>query len=89
MEKYEIFFKNNILLGVLFINNGLYKYIPEEKNTEKISEEVSLTNEMLTGTDWVEPIPFFKNRIENAKRFSLEDDIRTQKDCFRMVKVSE
>lgn len=88
MEKYEIFYRD-ILIGVLLINQeGLYKYTPNA-NTEKVKAEISVINEMLTGTDWVEPIPFFKNRIDAAKRFSLEDDISTKKDQFRFKKVSE
>lgn len=89
MKKYEIFYRD-ILIGVLLINQeGLYKYTPNIANTEKVKAEISVITEMLTGTDWVEPIPFFKNRIDAAKRFSLEDDISTQKDLFRFKKVSE
>lgn len=87
--KYEIFYKD-ILVGVLLINQeGLYKYTPDSANTEKVKAKVSLISEMLTGTDWCEPIPYFKNRIEAAKRFSLEDDISTQKDLIVFKKVSE
>lgn len=85
-KKYEIFYRN-ILIGILYINpEGLYKYVPDIANTEKVKAEISIIKEMLTGTEWVEPIPFFKNRIEAAKRFSLEDDISTQKDLFRFKK---
>lgn len=87
MMRYEIIYKD-LLLGVLLINSsGLYKYTPNSANTEKAMAEISLGSELTQPTDWREPIPFFSNRIENAKRFSLEDDIRTQKDFLRMVRT--
>jgi len=83
--KYNIFYKE-ILIGVLEINEkGKYRYTPNVEGVDKVKNEISLIHEMLEASDWKEPIPFFKNRIDNAKRFSHENDITTHKDYFRML----
>ncbi len=85
MEKYSIFYKQT-QIGVLEINEkGLYKYTPELNVLEKVKKETSLTHEMLESSGWRKPIPFFKNRIENAKRFS-NMEIGYHTDNFRMIK---
>ena len=83
---YTIFYKET-KIGVLEINeNGEHRYTPDIKGVESVKNEVMLMHDMLEKTDWREPIPFFKNRIENAKRFSNESEITSHTDCFRMVK---
>ena len=87
--KYKILYKET-LIGVLEINEkNQYKYTPDFDGVEKVNKEVSLIHEMLEGSDWRDPIPFFKNRIDNAKRFSKENYISSQTDSFRMVKENE
>lgn len=88
MEKYEIFY-NDIKIGVLEINEKeQYKYTPVTEGVEKVKDDISLIHEMLEESEWREPIPFFKNRIENAKRFGKEKDISTHTDNFRMVRLN-
>lgn len=84
MIKYIIFYKE-IQIGILEINeNDQYKYTPDSKGLESVKNEVSLIHEMTEASDWRNPIPFFKNRIDNAKRFNREKDITTHTDWFRM-----
>lgn len=86
--KYQIFYKET-LIGVLEINEkGQYRYTPDVEAVESLKNEVPLTREMIEKSDWREPIPFFKERIENGSRFNL-DVIRYHTDLFKMVKVSE
>ena len=42
---------------------------------------------MTKNSRWIKPIPFFKNKIDNAKRFGREDNIGSFTDPFRLVKV--
>ena len=86
--KYFIFYKE-MRIGILEINEntGLYKYTKEEDAAEKIKDIVSLPVEMTENTDWVDPIPVFKNKIDNAKRFGRDDNIGSFIDPFRMVKA--
>ena len=42
---------------------------------------------MQVESDWREPIPFFKNRIENTKRFSDGKIINYHTDPFKMICV--
>ena len=84
MIKYIIFYKE-IQIGILEINEkNQYKYTPDDKGIETIKNEVPLIHEITEVSDWREPIPFFKNRIDNAKRFNREKDITTHTDWFRM-----
>lgn len=86
MKKYNILYKD-ILIGILEINEQeQHRYTPDAENVEKVKKMVPLIHEMTEKTDWRDPIPFFKNRIDNSKRFSQEDDIRSHTDFFRMIK---
>lgn len=85
--KYNVFYKD-IKIGVLEINEkGQHKYTPDETGIQKVKESISIFYEILVQTDWREPIPFFENRIRDAKRFSQENDISNQTDSFRMIKI--
>ena len=85
--KYEIYFKNT-LIGVLEVNiDGQHKYTPNKEGVEIAQTGVSLSHEMQVESDWREPIPFFKNRIENAKRFSDGKIIGYHTDSFKMIHV--
>lgn len=85
MEKYSILYKST-KIGVLEINEkGQYKYTPDLTAVEKVKNDVSLIHDMLESSDWRDPIPFFKNRIENAKRFS-DVEIGYHTDNFMMIK---
>ena len=89
MKKYEIFYEDT-KIGVLEINDkNQHKYTPDSNGIEKVREEISIFYEMLIKSDWREPIPFFENRIKDAKRFSQEKMISNQTDPFRMVMVSD
>lgn len=86
MMKYMILYKE-IKIGVLEISEaGQYKYTPDENGVRAVKNEVSLPHDLLEKSDWREPIPFFKERIDNAKKFSLEE-ISYHTDFFKMVIV--
>ena len=86
MTKY-IVFCDKIKIGVLEINDqNQYRYTPNTKGTKKAKTSISLFDELLEKSDWRTPIPLFKNRIEDAKRFSQEDCISNQTDDFVLVK---
>lgn len=83
--KYTILYKET-KIGVLEINDtGQYKYTPDEMGLNSIRDMVSLSHELIEKSDWREPIPFFKNRIDNAARFNKEE-IAYHTDYFRIVK---
>ena len=83
--KYQVFYKE-IEIGLLEVNeNGQYRYTANSEAVESIKNEVPLIPEMLEGTEWVDPIPFFKERIDNGGRFDLTV-IQYHTDFFRMVK---
>lgn len=84
MIKYIVFYKKT-KIGMLEINEkGQHRYTPNKEGVEVAIKEVSLTHDMLEKSDWREPIPFFKNRLDNAKRFSMMDEICSQTDDFKM-----
>lgn len=84
--KYTIFYKDT-KIGVLEINtDGQHRYTPNDEGINAVKNEVALTHEMMEKTGWREPIPFFKNRIENATRFNREHEIDSHTDLFRMIK---
>lgn len=86
--KYNIFYKDT-KIGVLEINEiGQHRYTPDDTGIKEFKESLSIFYELLVPTDWREPIPFFENRIRDAKRFSQENDISNQTDLFRMVKIN-
>jgi hypothetical protein len=86
--KYNVFLKD-IKIGSLEINEetGLYKYTVDKDATNELKDIISIPVEMTKNTDWIKPIPFFKNKIDNAKRFGREDNIGSFTDPFRLVKV--
>ena len=85
--KYNVFYKDT-KIGVLEINEvGQHRYTPDATGIQEMKESLSIFYELLVPTDWRDPIPFFENRIRDAKRFSQENDIRNQTDSFRMIKV--
>ena len=85
--KYEIYCKNT-LIGVLEINKeGKYRYTPNDEGIKIAKMDVSLSHEMLEKTDWMEPIPFFKNRIDNSERFSKGEIISYHTDPFSMHRI--
>lgn len=79
-----------IKIGVLEINDkGQHRYTPDSKGTETVRPSISVFYELLKKSEWQEPIPLFKNRIEDAKRFSQEDAISNQTDDFVLVRVED
>ena len=83
--KYTIYYKD-VTIGVLEINSeGKHKYTPYANGVEAVKMETLLSHELLEKSGWRSPIPFFKDSIEDAKKFSQEKDIRSHTDNFRMV----
>ena len=83
--KYKVYC-NNIFIGLLEISDdGRHKYTPDSEGVEIAKKNFSLSHEMVEPSDWREPIPFFKNRIENAKRFSEGKVISSHTDSIKMV----
>lgn len=84
--KYKIFY-DKIEIGVLEINtDGKYRYTPNEKGLEEVKDKISLSNELQVESDWRDPIPFFKERLDNASGFQREI-IAYHTDLFKMVKM--
>ena len=88
MIKYEFYFKD-VLLGHLYIRDGQHRYVPVAENVQNVQHHVPLTREMICGREWGSPIPFFQERIENAKRFGMETCIRYHTDQFTMQMILE
>ena len=87
MKKYQIFYKN-VFIGFLEINeDGKHKFIKCD-GIEKVKEEIKEFFELFEeSSEWREPIPLFKNRLEDAKRFGVERNIVNQTDPFQLVQV--
>ena len=87
MIEYIILCKN-VKIGILQINDrNEYKYIPDENGINIIKDEISLFSFMLNETNFDKPIPYFQNKINDAKKFSTEDDIISHTDPFRMILI--
>lgn len=86
--RYRIFYKE-IEIGMLEISadGNQHKYTPNPDGIVLVKDDAPLTSKMMEGTNgWEEPIPFFKNRIEDAKRFFHENNITKHTDNIHMVK---
>lgn len=86
MIEYEVYYRET-LLGHLYIRDGQHCYVPAPEAVEQLRHKVPLLREMIRGYRWGEPIPFFKERIENAKRFGMEAYIYRHTDDFVMKMV--
>lgn len=84
--KYKIYCKD-VFIGLLEISDDerRHKYTPYIDGVEVAKKLNSLSHEMVEASDWRDPIPFFKNRIENAKRFSDGKVIKSHTDFIKMV----
>ena len=88
MISYAVFY-SDIKIGHLEINEtGKHRYTPIEGRIEYIKASCSLFPELWKKSEWREPIPLFKNRIEDARRFHCEKDIQNQTDDFRLRMIS-
>ena len=86
--RYRIFYED-IEIGMLEISadGNQHKYIPNPDGIALIKDYAPLTRKMVEGTNGWEPaIPFFRNRIEDAKRFSHDECITKHTDNIRMVR---
>ena len=86
--RYRIFYED-VEIGMLEVSADVnqHKYNTNPDGIVFVNEYAPLTKKMLEGTNnWEEAIPFFKNRIEDAKRFSHEECIAKHPDNIRMVK---
>lgn len=84
--RYKVFFKDT-LLGILEVDeNNKHKFTTNEEGVNAAKEETVLIVEIVNGTDgFVDPIPFFENRLKNAERLGL-DEIRYHTDYFVIKK---
>ena len=79
----------DIRIGTLQIDDeGRHRYTAERKGVEQLSGRMSLPYEMTHDQEWGEPIPFFKNSIEDAHRFGREDYITSFTNPFKMRLIS-
>lgn len=86
--RYRIFY-GDVEIGMLEVSEdgNQHKYTPNPNGIVLVKDYAPLTKKMLEGTNgWEEAIPFFKNRIEDAKRFSHDEYITKHTDNIRMVK---
>ena len=87
MVVYEIYYKD-ILLGHLYIRDGQHRYIPIVETIEvAVRCRAFLFREVIQDYQWGKPIPFFQQRIENAKRFGMEKNIYRHTDNYVMRMV--
>ncbi len=87
MIMYQLFYREH-LIGVLEVNpENKHKFTPNEEGVKLAKEITSLTKEMMEGTDgFVEPIPFFQNRLMNMERNGLSE-INYQTDYFLLKRI--
>ena len=85
---YDVYYRD-VKIGELEVNaNGKHKYTPTE-DALKVKDQLILPSDFLTKTDgFVEPIPFFANRIKNCQRFPNSKEIGYQTDNYRLIPVS-
>lgn len=84
--KYKVFY-DTTEIGVLEINSkGKHRYTPNEAGLEEVKNKISLSNELQVESDWRDPIPFFKERLDNASGFQC-DVIAYHTDLFRLLKM--
>lgn len=84
--KYEVFYEK-IKIGVLEINtDGKYRYTPNMEGVEKVKNSVSLSYDLMEKSEWRDPIPFFKERLDNASGFQC-DIIAYHTDRFSMRRI--
>lgn len=86
--RYRIFY-GDVEIGMLEVSEdgNQHSYTPNLNGIVLVKDYAPLTKKMLEGTNsWEEAIPFFKNRIEDAKRFSHDEYITKHTDNIRMVK---
>ena len=88
MVVYEFYYKD-ILLGHLYIRDGQHCFVPIAENVDQAKQRYPLPWQVERGYEWGKPIPFFKERIENATRFGMEKCIRYHTDLFMMRMVTE
>lgn len=87
-KQYEVYYRE-FLIGYLIVEAEAEKhcYKPVLENVEHVKKKTSLIPEMLHGTKgYVEPIPFFQNRLMNMKRNGLKE-INYQTDYFLIREV--
>ena len=86
--RYRIFY-GDVEIGMLEVSadGNQHKYTPKPDGIVLVKDYAPLNQKMIEGTNgWEDAIPFFKNRIENAKRFSHEACITKHTDNICMVK---
>ena len=84
--KYKIFY-DTTEIGVLEINSeGMHRYTPNMEGVEEVKDKISLSNELQIKSEWRDPIPFFKERLDNASGFQ-SDVIAYHTDRFVMKRI--
>ena len=89
MKSYTFYYKD-IYLGLLEVNaEGRHRYSPHKEGVDLVKEKVSLTREMLYGTEgFTSPIPFFSERLYYLKKSGLTE-IHCHTDYFVLKKDKE
>ena len=86
---YQLYYREH-LIGVLEVNpeTNKHKFTTNEEGVKVAKEMTSLTKEMMEGTGgcFVDPIPFFQNRLMNMERNGL-DEINYQTDFFLLKRI--
>lgn len=90
IEEYEVFYKDT-LIGILTVDTieDRYCYEPNNEGVEKVKDTACLLKVMIEGSNgFIEPIPFFQNRLRNMKRAGLRV-VNYQTDWFIIRKIIE
>ena len=88
MVIYEVYYRD-MLIGRLYISEGRHRYVPNAENAERIAREVPIRPELIRGTEWGPPIPFFEQRILNHRRFGREKLISEHTNHYVMKMITE
>ncbi len=86
---YQLFYRE-FLIGVLEVDpeTNKHRFTSNMEGVKAAKEMTSLTKEMVEGTDgFVDPIPFFQNRLMNMERNGL-DEINYQTDYFLLKRTN-
>ena len=83
---YKVFY-NDQLIGYLESESGKHRYSINKDMNAEMKASLSIFPELLENSDWRDPIPVLENRIRDARRFGITDNISQQTDSFRLEAV--
>ena len=86
MLRYKVLYLD-LLIGILEVDGENYRFESEKNLDEKTKGALALFPELLDDYDGV-PIPVLANRINDARRFGVVDNIQNQTDGFSLIAMT-